>query len=450
MENRLVVATTCPTCSAPLDFAEGANAIQCAYCRSNLLVTGHKQVLSYAISPQADGQQAVAQVMLAHEAQGARCRVRTAHLYFVPYYRFTGHDLRWLQTARSTDLRALPTSLLQSILEQPQARQAVYRGPSKLQLHDRYIEKNFLACHISGMGLHSLGVRPSVLKLELFRGAHLASLGRVVPVGLSPREALAQGLKSVGKHHTVMRQVLGRMLSVLYFPYWVVEVERAEQTVLAIVDAVVPKVMTLDAPCSLYRLLYQQGSPTPQVIGFRPLVCPNCNWDLPFRTDDSLFFCAACERAWQLAGSELHAVAYQVASLPSTRRQTPMAYLPFWVLQPKTISGPSNPYFLPAFRYRRLKVLADLACRWTRKPPHYALLTEAKPPLQGGFYDQGDAVKLAHFIHAGLSRERRGSQAACSPLSFARATLTWFPFPIRGRYLIDPLTKLDLQSRALL
>jgi hypothetical protein len=198
--------------------------------------------------------------------------------------------------------------------------------------------------------------------------------------------------------------------------------------------------------------LHQQGSTTPQVIGFRPLVCPNCNWDLPFRTDDSLFFCAACERAWQLAGSELHAVAYQVASFPSTRGQTTMTYLPFWVLQPKAISGSSKPYFLPAFRYRRLKVLAELACGWTRKQPHYEVLTEAKPPLQGGFYDQEDAVKLAHFVHAGLrsERHRHGSPATRPQLSFTRATLTWFPFLVHGRYLIDPLTKLDLQHSALL
>jgi DNA-directed RNA polymerase subunit RPC12/RpoP len=451
MENRLVVATTCPTCSAPLDFAQGTNAIQCGYCRSSLLVTGHKQILSYAISPKVERHDAVAQAQLAYEERSMPCCVRTARLYFIPYYRLTGHDLRWVQVASSAERRALSTSLLQSIMEQPEARQT-FREPCKPQLHDRYIEKNFIACPMPGAGLHSLGIRPAVLRLELFRSEHLTSLGTVVPVGMSPREALAQGLKTVGKQHVMMRQVLGRMLSVLYFPYWVVEVERAGQTALAIVDAVATKVITLDAPCSLYRVLHQASNTTPQVIGFRPLVCPNCNWNLPLRTDDSLCFCTACDRAWQLAGSELHAVVYQVASLPSRPGQSGVTYLPFWILQPKTISGDPRPYYLPAFRYRRLKVLADLACRWTRKQPHYEMLTGAKPPLQGGFYDQGDAVQLAHFVHTGLSleRHRRGSPAARPQLSFRRAALTWFPFTVRGRYLIDPITGLDLQHSALL
>ena len=37
--SHLVVSTECPLCGAPLDFAEGSNAVRCQHCRSNLLVT---------------------------------------------------------------------------------------------------------------------------------------------------------------------------------------------------------------------------------------------------------------------------------------------------------------------------------------------------------------------------------------------------------------------------
>ena len=51
MTSHLVVSTECPLCGAPLDFTEGSNAVQCLHCRSNLLVTGRKQVLSYYVAP---------------------------------------------------------------------------------------------------------------------------------------------------------------------------------------------------------------------------------------------------------------------------------------------------------------------------------------------------------------------------------------------------------------
>lgn len=451
MENRLVVATTCPTCSAPLNFAEGSHAVQCDYCRANLLVTGHNQVLSFAIAPKVELEEAVAQVTQAHAEHPTSCRVLNSQLYFIPYYRLTGHDLRWTQAPNSTDLQSLPAPLLQSIMAHPEARWSE-RSSTKLSMHDRYVEKSFLACPLPITGLHSLGVRPTVLRLELFRHQHLAAHGTIVPVGMTPREALAQGMKTVRSQHMVMRQVLGRMLSLIYFPYWLIEVERAGQSALTIVDAVASKVMTRDAACTLQSVISRQAISAPQIIGFRPLMCPNCGWDLPLRTDDTVFFCTSCERAWLLSGSELHAVAYQVACIPRLEAQATLTYLPFWVLQPKAIGQHVASYFLPAFRYRRLKAIADLACKWTRKQPHYELLTGKKPALQGCFYTQGDAVKLAHFIQFGLTtaRPQKDARTAIPRLSFAHAMLTWFPFIERGRYLIDPFTGSDLQRSAML
>jgi LSD1 subclass zinc finger protein len=49
--SQVVVSTECPTCSGPLDFSEGTNAIRCPSCGSTLLVTGRKQVLTYWVAP---------------------------------------------------------------------------------------------------------------------------------------------------------------------------------------------------------------------------------------------------------------------------------------------------------------------------------------------------------------------------------------------------------------
>ena len=69
MDRRLVVSTECPTCGAPLDFKEGSNAVRCQYCRSNLLITGRKHVLSYYVKPKVHPHNVLTQYWLNHIAQ---------------------------------------------------------------------------------------------------------------------------------------------------------------------------------------------------------------------------------------------------------------------------------------------------------------------------------------------------------------------------------------------
>jgi LSD1 subclass zinc finger protein len=451
MHSRVVVATVCPACSAPLDFTQGTNAIQCGYCQSTLLVTGRKQVLSYSIAPKFALQRAVARVMLAHKEQGTPCRVIKPQLYFLPYYRLTGHDLRWVAAAGDTSaFRALPAPLQRAIQEHPGSRQ-VLQGNAKPEFRDRYVEKNFLAAHLPGSGLHSLGVRPAVLRLELFHRAGLEALGTIVPVDMTPQDALRQGMKSAARQPLLARQVLGRMLSVIYFPYWVVEIERQGETMLTIVDAVSGKVMCREAPCSLYTQLHRESAIAPSVVGLRPLVCPNCGWELPCRADDIIFFCASCSRAWYLSGSDLRAIAYQIATVAPSPNPGSVTYLPFWVLQPATSTQALGKSWIPAFRYRRLKILVDLARRLSTRPFPYGISSEPPRDLHGCFYDPDDAVRLARFIYTEFTAtaKRLHGHPLPAPIDFARATLTWVPFTQTRREVADPWTAYHLPRHLL-
>jgi hypothetical protein len=389
--------------------------------------------------------------MLAHKERGTPCRVIKPQLYFLPYYRLTGHDLRWLAAAGDTSaFRALPAPLQRAIQEHPGSRQ-VLNGHAKPQFRDRYVEKNFLASHLPGSGLHSLGVRPAVLRLELFHRAGLEAQGTIVPVDMTPQDALRQGMKSAARNTLVARQVLGCTLSVIYFPYWMVEIERQGETMLTIVDAVSGKVMCREAPCSLYTQLHRQSAMAPPVVGLRPLVCPNCGWDLPCRADDMIFFCTSCSRAWSLSGSELRAIAYQVATIASVPNPGAVTYLPFWALQPDTPAQAPGNDLIPAFRYRRLKILVDLARRLSTCPLHYGISSEPPPDLHGCFYDHDDAVRLARFIYKEFtaSTNRHHGQPLPDQLDFARATLTWVPFTQTRRELADPWTAYHLPRHLL-
>ena len=104
----------------------------------------------------------------------------------------------------------------------------------------------------------------------------------------------------------------------------------------------------------------------------------------------------------------------------------------------------------PAFRYRRLKALHDLAARLTAKPPAYRPWTGERPAAHGCFYDAEDAALMARFAAAGLRRTPREVAAAAeTEPAFTGARLTWLPFRRESQSLLDPSTGLALQEALL-
>jgi DNA-directed RNA polymerase subunit RPC12/RpoP len=457
MERRLVVSTECPTCAAPLDFKEGSNAVHCEYCRSNLLVTGRKQILTYYVEPVIEPRDAARIAWQACRERGVKARATGWERYFLPYYRFVGHDLRWEKRdaapqRTSDENRTLRRALAvidpdyAEILSRPVERD-IDATCATGQLRDRYVDKNFIACNLPAIGLHSLGVKLSVLRLRLFRRDVLEALGRTVAVDLTPEVAMSQGMQTVSLSTSILhRKVLGRLLSVVYYPFCVVEQDGPEGQFLSIVDGVSGSVAKLDVPLDLRERLERPQSGELPSIGFRPLACPNCGWDLPVNPDHVVFFCASCEQAFEIAATELRRVEYAVADVPSSgATEVPGAstYLPFWVLT-NGREGKHHPdFFIPAFRYRRLKVLADLARDMSRQERSYTAARGKQLQLHGCYYDRDDALGLAEVAYPGLTRspEQALEKLQEEPLSFSSATLTWLPFQSEGRWLRDPFSR---------
>jgi hypothetical protein len=289
------------------------------------------------------------------------------------------------------------------------------------------------------------------LRLRLFHRETLEADGRIVAATTSPEVALAQGLKTA-LLNVLYRQVLNRTLSMIYFPFWVVEGERRGRRYLTLVDGVVRTVAMLDASPTLHTVLHRPLAVNPHVIGFRPLICPNCGWDLPVKPDNVIFCCSSCNRAWQIAGQELSEVPYQIAEKPRRDLQDPLQYLPFWVLQASTSKLGSQRFFVPAFRYRRLKFLSDLAMNLLRQQPAYAVTHDATLNLHGCCYDQEDAARLARFIAAGSRTQNPEELRALQneQISISTATLTWFPFRDQGYSLVEPFTQTSIPRQLLL
>lgn len=501
--SQVVVSTECPSCSGPLDFSEGANAIRCPSCGSDLLVTGRKQVLSYWVAPKVKGDVAGAVARTGR----LEARVADARLFFVPFYRLTGHDFQWQDVPprpepESPAFPGIGESLgggresgppeidipvgamlgwgadlllgrragdvVRDFLGAPRKPErsldlagltAARPGPGldapdgQIECLDRYVEKTFPAADLAALGVASLGVRAQVLRVSLFERSALAALGTVVAPQLAPDRAMVQGLSAPGFQHVIYRQVLGRILSVIYFPFWVVELAQGGERWLTVVDGVAESIVQPRAPVSLREALERPAIDEPPTVGLRPLVCPNCGWALPLQPEDVILFCGSCHRAWQIHGVELADVPHEIADMrPDAAEPGPLAgaiYLPFWQIEAAGAADVPLAW-VPAFRYRRLKTLHDLAARLTAKPPVYRPWTGERPAVRGCFYDAEDAALLARFAAAGRQRTPGGVKAAAeAEPAFAGARLTWIPFTRDSRSLRDPATGFALQETLL-
>ncbi|HEU4439639.1 MAG TPA: hypothetical protein VFT36_10340 [Methylomirabilota bacterium] len=492
---QVVVSTECATCSGPLDFSQGTNAIRCPSCGSTLLVTGRKQVLTYWVAPRikADVAGAAARTGRLH------ARVVRSELVWVPFYRLTGHDFQWQDVPpRPAPEREVPAMLLdgrdadrpaidlplgailsrgvdallgtragdvvRDVLGEPRtpppprepASIATLRptrpsdSDATVQLLDRYVETSFPAADLADLGVASLGVRAQALRVSLFQRDALAALGTVVSIQTDEATALRQGLAARGFERVVYRQVLGRILSVIYFPFWVIELTEGAERWLTVVDAVAESVVKPRAPMALREALVPAPSAALPIVGLRPLVCPNCGWALPLDADDVIFFCPSCQRAWQIDGVDLTEMPYEIAEVGgAAARATDLVHLPFWRLDPAAGRSEGGAW-VPAFRCRRLKILHDLARRFTAKPPVYQAATGERPSARGCFYDAEDAALLARFVAAGRRRKPDAVRAAAEDEpAFSGARLVWIPFERAGQSLVDPYFGLALQEAQL-
>jgi len=465
-----VVASTCPRCAAPLDFAEGSNAVRCAHCATVLLVTGRRRVLRWAVRPRVA---AVEVRKLASFASGGAAARGAPRLVFVPYYRLTAEELFWQRERVSRAPRAVDPEqppdesgrLLRALGGGSRAD-----GEVELQLASRAIERSFLACpEIAGLATWSLGVRTGVLRLELFERDTLERDGVVVEPTVAADAALARALAPQVPGDTVQRDVLRVVLSLVWFPLWTVPTAARR---IAVIDAVTGSMVARDADAAeIDALLARDGAASggTHVVGFRPLCCPNCGWDFTVRAADVVFHCGSCERTWELRGEDLEQIASDVVAPTAADASDAMPRLPIWevrgalrasardrgpVVAPR-VTLPER-VFAPAFAWRKLGHLCDLGARLARGAPAAPELEPAKDvPLAGCTLDREDALVLARMVALSLLLDdgnvrfaiARGRPAPEIAIDDAATRLVWLPFAGDAYSVRDPFTGYALPRR---
>lgn len=477
-----VVASSCARCGAPLDFAEGSNAVRCAHCGTVLLVTGRRRVLRWAIRPRTTALEARKIASFAHGSAGGGT---TPRLLFVPYYRLTAEELVWRrERVRRAGAELEPQGavdegrrLLRALRGDARATEGAVQlalsseGDVELALTSRVIERSFLACDaLAPLASWSLGVRTGVLRLELFARDTLEREGTVLEPTLAPEAALARALAPQVAGDTVQRDVLRTVLALVWFPLWVVPAAAGK---VAVVDGVTGSLVAREVDAALVdaQVARQDGARDGEhVVGFRPLCCPNCGWDFALRAADVVFHCASCERTWELRGEELEPIASDVVMPTAVDASDALPRLPVWEVRGAVrvredaagrIAAPRGTLpdrlFAPAFAWRGVDHLCDLGVRLARGAPAAPDLEPVKNmALAGCSLDREDAVTLARMVALALLLDdanvrfatARGRPAPEVALDGVVAKLLWLPFAGDAYSVRDPFTGYALPRRA--
>jgi LSD1 subclass zinc finger protein len=427
------VSTRCPSCGAGLEYQAGSNAVKCSYCGSAHVVTGRGRILSYYFPEKITAKQAVSAALGALNKSGGAWRAREAELFFVPYYHFEAGELKWdseevnIGGGGGGGSGGFLGSLLQdtrgnsySVLDEPSS--AILER--RFELTARHIDRTLLAINAPELDSPSLGLRPEVLKLKLFTREEVLARGKLAPIKKDIGEFRDKGYADTGDGAAAERGVFGKTESIIYSPFWIIEVTDGQNEALSVIDGISGEPLNARAPLSLLdELVDTAGKQEFETASLRPLKCPDCDADLPVRPGDLVFFCPSCLKAWYISESNFAEVKY-TAAMPELKSAGEAELLPFWLVRVK-VAGEGRElsnkfdldafspglmvqpraedksvplrFFIPAFGIRNLKVLSRMASGFTRRQP---VFKENEPAAcaRGCVFSPEDSLLIAPLI----------------------------------------------------
>lgn len=444
MPSRVFISTECTKCGGCLNLEEGTNTISCPYCGSSFLVTGYNKVLSYHIPKHLDERRTVIRSLIRRYlcTLPDHHRIQETNLFYLPFYRLTGKTFQ------------LGTNI------KPGSSSFDPLDSGQVNIRTRHLEKSFLATHLDGLNLYSLGIRTSVLKLTLFEKEKAEEKGKVYPVTLDMDKAMDIGLGANDKD-APDRCVISKILSIVYSPFWEINVLGRDTKFSIIIDAIGETIIEHNAP---YQWLTANLKETPcrdlPTITFHALQCPNCGWDLAAEPELCVFFCDHCHRVWDANDEGFQESRGAIARVEPPFDSYPLRYYPFWIIQTNGRHGSSKAFhqkdrklFIPAFKVRDLTVIHRLATTFTQVQPELDLMSlpDDLPSsrMEGAVMRWDDACELAGWMlrsftfHSpnGIKKENLPT-----PFGIASRQLIWLPFYEKGMYLRDALLHTGIQK----
>ena len=437
MPSRVFISTECTQCGGNLNLEEGTNAINCPYCNSSFLVTGYDKVLSYYIPKNLDERHTFAKSLAYRHLHTLteHYRIKETNLFYLPFYRLRGQTF-----ALETDL-------------------GIDSDFKQIKVKTRYLERSFPATHLEGLKIYSLGVRTSVLKLNLFKKGTLKEKGNVYPATMGMGKAMEIGL-GVNYKDEPDHCVISKILSIVYAPLWEVNVLGIDSSFSIIIDALGENIIDSSAPFQFLTANLKEGDARDfPSISFHTLQCPNCGWDIAVKPEQCVFLCDNCHRAWESGTEGFQEAGGAIVRVQPIDDSSILKYYPFWILSVRDgykMLGKEGKdvikFFIPAFKIRDLTAVYRLATSYTNAQPELdlTLLTDDDLPssqMEGAVMRWGDAQELAELVLCSLaSHSHFGSAQDKKPVppEITSRQLVWLPFFEKGLYLRDALLNIGI------
>lgn len=132
----------------------------------------------------------------------------------------------------------------------------------------------------------------------------------------------------------------GKVLSIIYYPFFAVSLNLKDGPASMLVDAVNRRAARLVKGTGPDSLLDKISVPVKtgvkaRTVGFMPFCCPNCGWDLDFLPDNKVHVCGKCNQAWSEKKGSYRKTKYRLVMPPPNFRMA-FTYMPFWKIKPKT------------------------------------------------------------------------------------------------------------------
>ena len=464
----LFVSTRCPQCGADISFDEESTVIHCEYCGGSLRITGRSGVIRTYVPPREDIKAIKKSIKEAlRKAKAEKALVSEKKLFFAPYWRIKGMVFRWLFGKN-------------------------LQGETVKELKTKQLDHTFPAYHGINLGLRSLGVRAGALKFRFYDRSNMSKMGAVFKVAVAFKEAVSHGtsFSEVGLDETGIRvqlrrtRLIGDRYSVIYFPFWMMQLSMGKESRILILDAVANKV-TRTLTQEQWKEMVEEAATQPAPVSFSkvsfiPFKCPNCGWALPLNLFDVIHVCGTCHWAWMERAGRFKAVPFQAAAAPAGLKQA-LVFLPFWVFQTEITSNgqslrtasdlqrfsllpaftpsestASRPirFYVPAVAIRNASAANKLATRVTQNQPDFdhmpkewladaEFLGVSLPPKAAR--DMADILLCS--MTPGNSRNRLDF-VQHADISMSKMHLLWWPFYEQRLFLRDAVCGHGIQKGA--
>lgn len=342
----------CPQCGGDVVFDQEATGTRCRYCGAGLIVLGSRASwLGFLLKPAIPVSDIARHVTRIAMKNGWKPPLlRSVIPFFFPFYRSTGHAIRWVKGERPGPGPWPETA------ENVAARWVDLMRPAHVDLSP---------------GLFSPGVRAQCLNVFL---ATRNNAGKVpfLPVQ-EKREEHEENMEEAffeAMPDTDIRVREERSFrlwvrnSILFFPLHLVEVREGARIRLLLIDAVGGSLIRQIGHEEMEKLLdnlNQVGGRPPgeNRLKLAPLICPECGGDLGPDPMAYVRFCQSCGRGWEPSGQKLRERECHWACDSGEKPDPSLVFLPFW--RKECSEGVSH---IPAFQVRSPRLWYNLAVRY--------------------------------------------------------------------------------------